>query len=320
MPVSFRREELLVRQALLKDAQGITQVYRSLISRWTAINTDGSRVEAEYDDLSLYQRWQHGGAWLSVETCSVWTGHLLQHSDGIPLVVEQDGEIVGHAEVFIAHEADPYGEHINISTLCVRQDVQHQGIGRALVTYIEEMAQVLGCRQVTAAYAEPAAFWIKIGFEPLQARQRIRLPAMEGRVFYKARDLNEDTPDQIRGWFMPLGRFQNAREEWERMYWLMWNGVPELVEAQWHRLFIDLTGQPSILHLHQHDDDPATVTARLWTKYAPTSHIISAVRDRAARLGYQQITTLVDANLRPTLTDAIDEEDIHWLYTRILRS
>jgi GNAT superfamily N-acetyltransferase len=235
------------------------------------------------------------------------------------LVAEQEGEIVGHAEVFISHEADPYGHHINISTLCVRQDAQLQGIGRALVTYIEEMARVLGCTQVTAAYAEPAAFWIKIGFEPFQARQRVRLSAVEGRVFYKACDLTEDTPDQIRGWFMPLGRFQNSREEWERMYWLMWNGVPELVESKWHRLFIDLTGQPGILHLHQHDDDPTTVTTRLWTKYTPTSHIISAIRDRAARLGYQHITTLVDASLRPSLIDAIDEEDTHWLYTHSLR-
>lgn len=304
-----------VRQASLADAGAITDVYKSLVSVWKRADDPQS---LGYEELSLFDRWQYGGPWFSVETCAVWLGHLIQRGQGIPLVVELDDEVVGHAEVFISNEAEPYGNHINISILCVKKHAHRKGAGTALLRYIEQMAAVLKCRRVTVAYPEPPDFFEKSGYTQNVARHRLTLTAEEGRVFYKARDLEGDLPEQIEEWHMPLGRFQNAREEWERMYWTIWSGVPELVEARWHRLHIDLTGQPGILHLHQHREEPEMATARLWTKNPVSTHILSAVRDRAARLGYQRITTVVDAEVRSLLQDGEDQYEIQWLYDKSL--
>lgn len=304
-----------VRQASLGDAGAITDVYKSLVSLWKRADDPQS---LRYEELSLFDRWQYGGPWFSVETCAVWLGHLIERNDGIPLVAERDNEVVGHAEVFIGHEAEPYGHHINISILCVKEGAQRQGVGTALVRYVEQMAAVLNCQRVTVAYPESPEFFGKLGYTQSAARHRLTLAAEEGRVFYKAREVVGDSPQQIQEWYMPLGRFQSAREEWERMYWKIWSGVPELVEARWHRLHIDLTGQPGILHLHQHQEDSEMVTARLWAKNPVSTHILSAVRDRAARLGYQRIMTLVDADTRPLLQDGEDQYEIQWLYAKSL--
>ena len=192
-----------VRQALLGDAEAISAIYCSHVELWR--HQDNEQHDTHYADLSLYERWQHGGPWLSVETCAVWLGHLLQSNESIPLVAEDNGEVLAHAEVFLSDEADPYGLHMNISTLCVHSNAQRAGGGRALVSYVEEMAQVLACKQVTVAYPTVPEFYEAVGFEASMARQQVNLPVEEGRVFYKAREMEHPTPDLIAGWHMPLG-------------------------------------------------------------------------------------------------------------------
>ncbi len=307
-----------VRQALLADVAPISAIYRSHITGWHIRGADGALQAADYDALTLFERWQHGGPWLALETCALWLGHLLERSEGIPLVAEEDGRVIGHAEVFIAREPEPYEFHLNISTLATHRDYQGQGIGRALVAYIEDMGRALGCQRVTVAYPVPEAFFTVQGFAPFMHRQRVILRAENGRVFYKAYELPHADPAQSQDWHMPLGRFQNSREEWERMFWGIWRGVPELVEARWHRLTIDLTGQPGILHLHQLDDDAHSATARLWTKNAPTSHIVAAIKDRASRLGYERLQTIIDTPLKHLVADALHREDTQAVYAKSL--
>lgn len=305
-----------VRQALLEDAVGIADLYGSLVEHWLRRSPSGEVQQAEFHELSLYEQWLHGGPWYSVTTCAVWIGHLLQSNDAIPLIAEADGEIIGEAEVFIGDEPEPFGHHINISTLVVRRGFPFEEVAQGLVDYIDEMAHVLDCGRITLAYPAMPRFFEEIGFERLIARHSIRMPAEEGRVFYKAQSIEDDSPERIALWYMGAGRFQNAREEWERMYWHIWRGVPQLVEAQWHRLSIDLTGQPTLVHLHQHDDAPHSAALRIWTKFPISSHVLSAVKDRAARLGYSQLTTIVDSVALPLFKDAEISENEQWLYTR----
>ncbi|MFP4322470.1 MAG: N-acetyltransferase family protein [Anaerolineales bacterium] len=309
-----------VRQGLLSDVAAISAIYRSHIGQWHIRNAAGELEAADYEALTLFERWQHGGPWLAVETCAVWLGHLLERGEGIPIVAEHAGEVLGYAEVFVGREPEPYGFHLNISTLAVHQAAGGQGLGRAMVGYIEDMGRALGCQRVTAAYPVPEEFFAHLGFVPFMERQRVVLAAEEGRVFYKAHDLSNAHPDQRGGWFMPLGRFQNSREEWERMFWGIWRGVPELVEARWHCLTIDLTGQPGILHLHQLDNDPHSATARLWTKNRPSSHIVAAIKDRAARLGYTRLQTIVDAPLAELVNEALHTSPAQTLYAKPLNS
>ncbi|NJL95260.1 MAG: GNAT family N-acetyltransferase [Anaerolineae bacterium] len=289
-----------VRQALLRDVGAISQVHQSWVGGAAA--------------LSLAEGWQQGGPCLAPETCAVWVAHLLVGSEGIPLVAELAGEVVGYAEAFIGQEAAPHGLHLNIASLTVHQASQGQGVGRALVSYSLEMARVLRCRAVTAAQPRPLAFFAALGFQPQLARYEVLLSPVEGRVFYRARELTERDPAQIRGWQMPLGRWQNARQEWEALAWGMWRAVPELVERAWHDLQIDLTGQPGILHLHETNPLSREAQARLWTKNPMTNQMLSAVLDRSARLGYQRLLTLVEEPLAELFADQVAAATPHWLY------
>ncbi|KAB2903850.1 MAG: GNAT family N-acetyltransferase [Anaerolineae bacterium] len=303
---------MLVRQATLNDVQAITSLYKSHVDTWYDLN----QQPVEYETLTLYERWRHGGPWYSLETCAVWLAHLLQENDAIPLVVELDGAVVGQAEVFIGKEPEPYGHHINISTLCVLKDAETEQVGEALVAYVEEMAAVTNCKRVTVANPKPPEFFEKLGYRSYMERYSVLIPAVEGHVFYKARELNDSSAQQIGGWFMPMGRFQNAREEWERMRWFIWNGIPPLVEGDWQGLTVELTGQPGILHLHQHRDNPTRVTVRLWTKNPVSSHMMMAVGDRVARMGYENMVTLVDSSARALLKDAEEISPSRWLYAK----
>lgn len=296
-----------VRQALLTDAIAIGEVYRSTLPETLA-----------YDELSLYEQWMLGGPWYALTTCAVWIGHLLQSDTTIPLVAEHDGQIIAEAEVFIGREPTPYGYHINISTLYIHHEAPFAETVRAVVGYIEEMAAALGCQNITIAYPQDADLYTELGFAKRIERYEVSIAAEEGRVFYKAQPLADDNPAQIDEWHMGMGRYQNAREEWERMFWYIWKGVPQLVQAQWHRLKIDITGQPTVLHLHQHSDQPGHAAARVWTKHALSSHVVSAVRDRAARLGYKTVTTLIEAPHQPLFREGLVNENPHWLWVKDL--
>lgn len=301
---------MLVRQATLDDVQAITALYASHIKTWK--NSAGTAVTNA--DLTLFERWQHGGRWLAVETCAIWLAHLLQMSDGIPLVAEVDQQVLGYAEVFIGKEPEPYGHHIHIGSLCVHAGSQGEGLGRALIDYLVQMGNVMRCQQLTTTEASP--FSEKMGFTPLVAWHEVELHAHEGHVFYKAQDLADTQPTQIQGWSMPLGRYQSARTEWEQMRWTIWNGVPQLVEAEWQRLQIDITGQPGILHLHQQDEDRSKARVRLWTKRPVTGHMVTAVLDRASRLGYKRLTTLVEASTQPLLGEGVLVGGLQWVFAR----
>lgn len=290
---------MLIRQAILQDVAAITDIYCST---------------QNCAELSIYERWQQGGAWMSVETCAVWIAHLLRSQEGIPIVAEVNGQVVGAAEVYVWEEPEPYGYHINISSICVHQANQRQGVGTALIQYVIQMAEAINVQRLTVAYPDPIGFFEALGFKPYIPRYMVEFAAQEGRVFYKAKLVEDDAPALINNWFMPMGRFQSARQEWERMRWSLWNCVPELVEAEYKRLFIELTGQPGILHLQESKHDPATVTARLWTKNPMSGHMLSAVRDRAARLGYRNITTLVEDPVLTLLGEV--ESDAQYLFAR----
>jgi len=304
---------MFVRQALLADVAGITEIYCSHIDAWQ--NQFGAPTP--YEQLTLYERWRYGGANYSIETCAIWLGHLMQRAEGISLVVEHNEQLVGQAEVFIGEEA-VFGHHINIATLKVHHEAVEADVTAALLAYIEQMATVLGCSLITVAYPHDTTLYEAHGYTPHMARHLVSVSAAEGRVFYKARDLTKPDPEQIKNWYMSVGRFQNARQEWEHMEWFIWNSVPKLVESNWHGLHIDITSQPSIVHLHQQDAAPTVATARIWSQHEISSHIISAVRDRAFRLGYERVVMLVSEALNAQLVEAEPMGAVQWLYSKQL--
>jgi GNAT superfamily N-acetyltransferase len=305
--------EIRVRQAQLADVFAITDCYCSNVDNgvFTRRNPDGTRTPVSYENLSLAERFMNGGPWMSVETCAVWVAHLLRYEDEIPVVVEVDGLVLGEAEASIGQEPAPYGKHINISSLTVHQDATRQGYGSALVQYIKQLAQVTKARYVTVPFATNANHFLNVhGFRPLVARRQVILSTKPGRVFYKAIDLENFDVRRVHGWGMPIGRYHNARHEWWRILPGFWNGVPELVEPKCHRLEIQITNQPGILLLEEDRYLKKRAHVYLWTENPISGHMISAIRDRSAQLGYSELSLFVDdQGLSVVEAEAIDVRD-----------
>lgn len=286
---------LLVRQASLSDTYAITDIYCSSVENgvFTRLNLDGTRTPTPYEELSLFERYLNGGPWMSVETCAVWLAYLLRYHDEIPLVVEDNGFVLGEAEVSIGYEPAPYGNHININTLAVHPEAEEpQQIADALINYVLEMAHVMHLQQVLVS--APSEHYAPHEFRAISARRAVIVPAKEGRVVYKATALENVEPNIIKNWHMPFGRYQNARHEWQHIWPGFWNCVPELVEPETHRYRLELSGQAGIYLLKQDRYIPHRGHVYLWTQRPLSSHMISAVRDRAAREDYSELSLFVD--------------------------
>ncbi len=279
--------QITVRQANLADAAQITALASANTPQWVRRDVHGEAAVTDYDDLTLFERWLNGGPWASIEMCAVHLANLLRGSDGIPLVAEVEGRVGAEAEVFIGREPEPFGHHINVARLAVHPMYQDVGLGIALLTYVQQIAEAIHCKRVTVADAAPdAALYEHHRYHRAHIGQRLLIKTQEGRVFYKATELAAFDPSQIDGWHMPLGRYQNARQEWDRMPPGFWNSVPEIVETESARLQITVTGQEAYTLMQQDRDDPSRVHVFLWTKRPINNLMMMVVRDWAARRGY----------------------------------
>ena len=69
-------KKIIIRPADVTDAPAISAVHCSNIERWQIDEGQGRRP-GRYADLTPYQRWLHGGAWMDTETCAYHLGRLL---------------------------------------------------------------------------------------------------------------------------------------------------------------------------------------------------------------------------------------------------
>ena len=67
-----------VRLASLDDVPDIVKVYCSSVSKWVR-RIGEKEIEVRYEDLTVDERWSHGGPWMSVETCAIHINYLLTH-------------------------------------------------------------------------------------------------------------------------------------------------------------------------------------------------------------------------------------------------
>ncbi|HZW48774.1 MAG TPA: GNAT family N-acetyltransferase [Bacillota bacterium] len=158
---------LLVRFATLADTQGIHEVHRSDVKVWHQRLTeeDGSRprIEAAWQDCSLLDRWEHGGAWMSPELCAIHLNRLLLQGH-IPLVAELNGEIVGELELIIGD--DPlYGYNANLSVMYVHADYRGQGVGTLMMQDALELLGQIGCETLTTYDPAAASFYEKFAMQ-----------------------------------------------------------------------------------------------------------------------------------------------------------
>jgi GNAT superfamily N-acetyltransferase len=274
---------ITVRLATLSDTAAITEIHKS-----HRLNAESPR----YDDLTLFERWQQGGPWMSVETCAVHLNRLLAGS-GIPLVAEADGEVLAAAEVYEGFEPPPFGHHLNLAVIVTHARHTRKGLASALLEYIVEMARIMKCERITVSHLEGREFYITHGFRHTRSGRRVRIPAQFGRVVYQATDLSDPSPEQIKGWFMPLGRYQSARQEWENLFPHLWAaGIPELLNPATAHLKLAVTGQSAILFMRE-AGQPGEVDVACWSARPLSNPLYTAIRDRANRDGYHTIISYV---------------------------
>lgn len=316
---------ITVRLATLQDTRAICEIHQSDVAAWERFDVFGNVERVRYEDLTLYERWLHGGPWLSIETCAVHLNRLLAGA-GYPLVAELDGKVVAEAEVYENFEAAPFGHHLSIGILYTHRDFTSQGLGTALVDYIREIARPMGCKQITVGDPATVEFYVGQGFQKTHSSRRVRIPTQAGRTFYQASDLTDPSPEQIKGWHMPLGRYGGAFQEWLSLFPGEWAaGIPELINIRMAHLRINAAGQNAIVYLREANDadsQPGECAVSCWSSRPLSGPLLAAIRDRAYRDGFRAILTYADDADAPLLeaADATPMEHRQDFYTLDLTS
>jgi len=272
---------ITVRLATLNDCSAIVALYRA-------------RNPELLPDLSLYERWQLGGPCLSVETCAIHLNRMLG-SNEIPLVVEDGGKLLGYAEVYESWEPSPFGHHLHIGVFEMQPEAPFAE--DALIRYIIQMGQIMKCDRLMMGEKNGDSsdssdgFYDTYGFRTSVTVKGVKVTAQEGRAFYKASDLSDRGYEQIKNWYMPLGRFHASRQEWDRLFPQDWAaGLPEMLSAAALHLKLTVTGQNAIIYIRE-VDEPGTVSVACWSIRPLSNALLMSIRDRVYRDGYQTVVT-----------------------------
>lgn len=295
---------ITVRLATLDDTAAITEIHKSEVPRWERIGADGNPVAVDYRDLRLFERWQHGGPWMSIESCAIHLNRLLAGS-GIPLVACVDDEVVAEAEVYENFEPLPYGHHIEIPVI-VSHARHAAGEARlALMAYIIQMARLMKCERVTASDVRDVPFYESHGFRRVRSGHGVRIPTQAGRAFYQSAELIDHNPTQVRGWYMPLGRYHSSRQEWENLFPQDWAaGIPDLLGIPAAYVKLTTSGHTAILYASLSgpiDMVPGDIHLACWSPKPLTGMLVTAILDWANRKGYRHIVSYIMEHDLPLL-------------------
>jgi hypothetical protein len=288
---------ITVRHARLEDCERIAALAQSPVQTWQRWDAQGRVEDVPYSALSIYERWLHGGAWMSLETAAMHLGRLLTGA-GIPLVAEAQSGLVGYVEAYHGAEAEPYGQHLHIGQLLLHPDAP-EATDEALLDGIAAQAEALKCRRVLATSTggeRLAAAFAALGARTVARLQRYSLAARTGQGLYKAVPDGTSDARQIAGWAMPVGRSSSARQEWEARWLTTWDVLPEL-KARTKRLFFSSSGQEAYVVVQQGLYDPRTAELACWTPRTLTGVLLTSLRDWAHRAGYRTLSLLVTSEM-----------------------
>lgn len=279
-----------IRQATLADAAAITEVHCSHVGTWRR----GGKGEAvPYPSLSLYERWLHGGPWMSVETCAVhlnrwlWAGHRV-------LVAQVEGEVVGEAEFVVNDEPAPYGAALHLSLLIVHAAHQGCGIGRALVEAGGALARQEGYTVMTTQperTAEP--FYSRVGFEPWLRLKEWQATAQVVPIVGEPEPMFHAPYPAEGGLALRVGRYQCARQAWDDLPFYL--ALPEHVSLRWGRWRTVLAGRAVWLGLQAQPLEPIQADGFIWAPpEMALGPAVAALRGLAARLGFAYVDLLLE--------------------------
>lgn len=295
--------DIQVRQATLDDTAAISALFRAAITVWQRLDAQGRVQTVPYEGLTIYERWLHGGPWMSIETAAIQLNQLLGGA-GIALVAETGEQPVGFVEAYHSVEPAPFGDHLHVAQLAVVPEFEGRGIEAALLTGLLERAKKLKVKTLALTRTgnlvniplPPDAT-----LQPLARLLRVSMSARTGQIFYRATDHPNPAAAQIHGWHMAVGRQTNARQEWETLWPPTWDGIKEIRELRTHRLHFAAAGQEAYVAFRRQMYDPRSADIFCWSPKPLTPQLVAAIRDHAHREGYRTLSLLVTEDTAKTL-------------------
>lgn len=281
-----------VRKAKLEDATAISTLLRSQIQVWQRFDAQGRVESPPYEALTIYERWLHGGAWMSIETAVIWLNHLLR-GGGLPIVITRDEAVVGYGEAYLSHEAEPFGVHVHLG----KWHAQTPAVQSALMDYLVSLTSDFAKRLTVSfsAYDDlQSQFFQKLGMSEVARVRHYEIPAQLGQGFYKAVEHTKSTPAQIEGWQMPIGRTQSARYHWEALFPRLWDAVDGMEAQPIHRLHMSVAGHEALVCVQRQLYDGRKADVWCWSPKSLTSALLVALRDWSYRAGYRTLNLALD--------------------------
>ncbi|MCU0495916.1 MAG: hypothetical protein MUF87_01040 [Anaerolineae bacterium] len=275
------------RPARLDDTDPIARLFQARIPVWQRLTPQGQVESLPYAQLTLYQRWTHGGAWMSIETAAIHLSRLLRGT-GLAWVAEQDGAIVGYVEAYPGSEPAPFGDHVHV--------VHRLGESEITADLIREIYRQTQCLITASAIGA-----LPPSTKPIAQVQRYSLAAKTGQGFYKVNEHGNSNAAQIDGWMMTVGRSENATYHWEMLWNRVWEILPEIHQQRTHRLQISASGQEAFLCCQQQAYTPRNADIYLWSPKPLTGQLLTAIRDWAHREGYRTLLLTVNAEVAKVL-------------------
>lgn len=303
-----------VRQATIDDTQQIVRLFTARVPVWQRLTALGQVENLPYADLTIYERWLHGGPWMSLETGAIWLSHLLS-DHGFAYVVDSDGSILAYAEAFSNRELTPMGTHLHLANWLVAEDAGDD-VHLALADTILADARGPGRLSVDfPAYDQDLATTYRKCFGVAETFRltRYALHAQIGQSFYKSQAFDKVDANLIDGWALAVGRCTSPRALWESEWIEHWNGIPQIIERKKHRHYVNASGHEAIVCFHQQLYNERNAEVYCWSPRNLSTQLLVAIRDMGHRHGFRTlILALPDssATLLPADTTADPNEQI----------
>ena len=174
--------DIHMRQAQLDDTEAISALFRSHIQTWQRLNADGRVEDVPYGALTIYERWLHGGAWMSVETGAIHLSHLLRGA-AVPLVAVVDGRIEAYTELYPGVEPEPFGRNLAMDQPTVHPDYAGADLESAMLKAACEQAEAQHCKRLLVYVTLPEwkTFYERHQLTERAVVQRYMVPARTGQ-------------------------------------------------------------------------------------------------------------------------------------------
>ena len=293
-----------VRQATLDDTRRIVALFVARIPVWQRLSADGQVQDLPYEDMTIYERWLHGGAWMTLETGAIWLSHLLS-GGGLAYVVEDAGSILAYAEAFRNRELTPMDAHLHLSRMLMDEgcgDAARELLAQAILDDARELGRLsVAYPDYDQDLATTYRHWF--GVSEIFRLRRYALGAQLGQSFYKSQDVERSDALVIDGWAMAVGRWTSPRALWESEWTEHWRGIPQIMERSKYRQFVNASGHEALVCYHQQLYNQRNADVYCWSPRNLSTQLLVAIRDMGHRLGFRLLTLALPEAAEALLPD-----------------